>query len=138
MPFELGLAVAWHESGDPSHHWYVFEAKAHRLQKSLSDLNGTDPYIHHCRPREVLHQLTNVLVRERHRPSVRELEAILRELKKAAARIKAELRTKSLFTARAFADLVLAAAKIARTPATAGSGQALKGGATSAHNPLTS
>src|SRR5208337_563400 len=37
MPFELGLAVAWQSIGDPSHRWYVFEAEAHRLQKSLSD-----------------------------------------------------------------------------------------------------
>jgi len=115
MPFELGLAVAWQRVGDHSHHWYVFEAKAHRLQKSLSDLNGTDPSIHHRRPRGVLQQLANVLIRQRHRPSVRELEAILRELQDTAAKIKSELRTKSLFTARAFEDLVLAAGEIARS-----------------------
>ena len=31
----LGLAVAWQRTRNRSHHWYVFEAKAHRLQKSL-------------------------------------------------------------------------------------------------------
>jgi hypothetical protein len=113
MPFELGLAVAWHRIGDSSHRWYVFEAKAHRLQKSLSDLNGTEPYIHDCRPRGVLQQLTNVLIRRRHRPTVIELEAILLDLEKAAVKIKSALRSKSLFTARAFEDLVLAAGKIA-------------------------
>jgi hypothetical protein len=113
MPFELGLAVAWQRTRNRSHHWYVFEAKAHRLQKSLSDLNGTDPCIHHCRPRGVLQQLANILIRENHRPTVKELESILRVLRKAAAKIKTELQTKSLFTARAFEELVFAAGKIA-------------------------
>jgi hypothetical protein len=118
MPFELGLAVAWQRVGDHSHHWYVFEAKAHRLQKSLSDLNGTDPNVHYRHARGVLQQLANVLVRQRHRPTVQELEAILRELQRAAAEIKNELRTKSLFTARGFEDLVLAAGEIARSHVT--------------------
>lgn len=115
MPFELGLAVAWQRLGDPSHDWYVFEAKAHRLQKSLSDLNGTEPYIHNCRIRGVLRQLTNALVRKRHRPTVRELEAIYRELRKVANEIKRKQRNESLFESRPFEDLVLAAKFIAPT-----------------------
>lgn len=118
MPFELGLAVAWQRIGDPSHGWYVFEAQEHRLQKSLSDLNGTDPFIHHCQPLEVLQQLTNALIRTRHRPTVIELEAILGDLKKMAVKIKRELRTKSLFGSCAFEDLVLAAQRIAHTHVT--------------------
>ena len=115
MPFELGLAVAWKTIGDPSHRWFVFEAEAHRVQKSLSDLNGTDPYIHNCHPLGVLQELPNVLIRTKHRPTVIELEAILTDLRKAAAKIKRGLRTKSLFGSRAFEDLVLAAQRIART-----------------------
>jgi len=115
MPFELGLAVAWQAIGEPSHRWYVFEAEAHRMQKSLSDLNGTDPYIHHCQPLGVLQELTNALIRTRHRPTVVELEAILSDLKKVAVKIKRGLRTKSLFGSRAFVDLVLAAQRIAIT-----------------------
>ncbi|MGD1102632.1 MAG: hypothetical protein ABSA59_11245 [Terriglobia bacterium] len=115
MPFELGLAVAWQRIGKRSHRWYVFEAEPHRLQKSLSDLNGTDPYIHHYQPDGVLQQLTDALIRVRHRPTVMELEAILDDLKKAAVKIKRGLRTKSLFGSRAFEDLVLAAQRIART-----------------------
>lgn len=115
MPFELGLVVAWQTLVEPSHRWYVFEAEAHRLQKSLSDLNGTDPKIHHCQPLEVLQELTNTLIRSRHRPTVIELEAILTDLNKAAFEIKRGLRTKSLFGSRAFEDLVLAAKFIART-----------------------
>ena len=43
MPFELGLAVALASYRPRDHEWFVFEANAHRLKKSLSDLDGTDP-----------------------------------------------------------------------------------------------
>src|SRR2546423_3372145 len=46
MPFELGLTVTIAKTRGRRHDWYVFEATPHRLGKSLSDLGGTDPYIH--------------------------------------------------------------------------------------------
>ena len=46
MPFELGLALAWERISSPKHHWFVFETAKHRVSKSLSDLGGTDVYIH--------------------------------------------------------------------------------------------
>jgi hypothetical protein len=63
MPFELGLAIAF--SQNSKHEWFVFEARAHRLTKSLSDLNGTDPHIHRDRPDGVLRALASALVRQR-------------------------------------------------------------------------
>jgi hypothetical protein len=113
MPFELGLVVALQRTWDRSHRWYVFEAKAHRAEKSLSDLKGTEVHIHRGRSRGVLQELTNVLIRRRHQPTVRELEAILRDLSEVAVRIQIEMRMTSLFETRAFVDLVAAAKKIA-------------------------
>ena len=46
MPFELGLAVAWQRFREPTHTWCVFESRSWRAGKSLSDLSGTDVYIH--------------------------------------------------------------------------------------------
>ena len=47
MPFELGLSVAYEKSPKKrKHEWFVCESMNFRLAKSLSDLNGTDPYIH--------------------------------------------------------------------------------------------
>ncbi len=109
MPFELGLAVALARTRRREHAWFVFEAVKHRLNKSLSDLDGTDPYIHHCRPIGVLRALTNALARSRHRPALRDLENIFADLRKTAAVIKKDLRTKSLFDARPFSDLLIAA-----------------------------
>jgi DNA polymerase III delta subunit len=102
------------KAGGPTHRWYVFEAKAHRVQKSLSDLNGTEIYIHRGKPIGVFQQLANALTRATNRPTVPELQAIYRDLKKAADRIKRELRTKSVFESRAYDDLVLAANASAR------------------------
>lgn len=45
MPFEAGLAYALF-LGDENHGCAIFEATNYRLQISLSDLNGMDPYIH--------------------------------------------------------------------------------------------
>jgi len=76
MPFELGLAVAWAKLGRRQHAWFVFEAIKRRLNKSMSDLDGTDPYIHRANPCGVMRALTNALVRSRHRPTVSELGKI--------------------------------------------------------------
>jgi len=116
MPFELGLVVAlqrkWMRMR--SHQWYVFEAKAHRAEKSLSDIKGTEIFIHDGTPLGVLRQLANLLIRRQQQPTLVELQAILLELNKAAVRTQKELHVKSLFEPRVFVDLVNAAIEIAR------------------------
>lgn len=114
MPFELGLAVAWEAAAPSSHRWFVFEAVPHRLQKSLSDLGGTDVYIHEYKPSGVLRQLANALSRSTRQPTVKELERIYEDLCEFARSLKGDLRTDSLFEARAFNELVFAAQAIAR------------------------
>src|SRR3972149_3354400 len=106
MPFELGLAVAWAKMGGQGHQWFVFESAQHRLSKSLSDIGGTDPCIHYGTTLGILRALMNALLRNRRRPTVSVLEEIYRDLKGAANTLKTDLRTKSLFEARAFRELV--------------------------------
>lgn len=58
MPFEVGLAVAtarWR----PTHQWFVFEARPFRVQQTLSDLSGTDAYIHRGGSRKLLIALSD-------------------------------------------------------------------------------
>lgn len=62
MPFELGLAVAWDKLNAGQHVWFVLEAKSRRLHKSLSDLGGTDAYVHGGKPKGVFRELGNALV----------------------------------------------------------------------------
>jgi hypothetical protein len=92
----------------------VFEAQAHRLKKSLSDLDGTDPYIHDANPRGVLKALANALSRVRNPPTLKELTAIYEDLTKAARVIKSELDGGSLFEASPFKNLVILAGMSAR------------------------
>ena len=106
MPFELGLSVSPRQSR--RHEWFVFEERHHRLTKSLSDLNGTDPHIHDGKPEGVLRALTNALVRRRHRPTAAELNAVYQDVRRAAKAIRRDLRTTNLFEARSFDELVVA------------------------------
>ena len=50
MPFELGLTVAAEKLHPNKHTWFVLESKIRRVEKSLSDLSGTDVYIHDGKP----------------------------------------------------------------------------------------
>src|SRR5688572_26124867 len=59
MPFEAGLALALNFTGS-RHECAFLEAKPFRLQKSLSDLNGYDPYVHGGRVKGVLTALLDL------------------------------------------------------------------------------
>lgn len=105
MPFELGLAVAWEKSNKAKHTWFVFEAKAHRLEKSLNDLNGTDPNIHDGKVVGVMRELSNAFRRPRSQPTVPEMMKTFNTISHRSAKILEEAGATSLFQARAFQDL---------------------------------
>jgi hypothetical protein len=113
MPFELGLAVDWSLGAGTGHELFVFESTPHRLSKSLSDLNGTDPYIHEDTVHGVLRGLMNALTRTTHRPELADLDAIYRDLRKSAHKILTE-RGGGLFEARTFQDLAVLAQQSAQ------------------------
>jgi hypothetical protein len=68
-----------------------------------------------CRksPGRLLRCLTNALVRNKRQPTVIGLEQILSDLKKAAMVIKSDLKIQTLFEARPFKELVVAATRSA-------------------------
>ena len=105
MPFELGLAVAWEKSNPKKHKLFVFEAKAFRVQKSLSDLNGTDPLIHRGKVSGVMRELCNAFVRPTNQPTVPEMMRAYKAVYRHLAKIMAYAGAESLFEARAFRDL---------------------------------
>jgi hypothetical protein len=112
MPFELGLAVAWEKANPEKHTWFVFEERAYRVQKSLSDLNGTDPHIHDGQVGGVMRELANAFQRTENRPSVPEMMRTFRTLSRRSQEIIADAGAKDLFEARAF-QLLCYEAKIA-------------------------
>jgi hypothetical protein len=64
MPLELGMTITWTDLNRDLHTWFVFEAKPFRLQKSASDLNGTDACIHGGTARGILGELRSAFWRE--------------------------------------------------------------------------
>jgi hypothetical protein len=64
-------------------------------------------------PHGLLRALTNALVRRRHQPTVTQLERVYRDVRATARAIKQDLRSKTLYEARAFNDRVAAAMKSA-------------------------
>ncbi len=111
MPFELGLTVAWEQTSALRHGWFVCEAQPYRLQKSLSDLNGTDPYIHDGKVTSLFGQLCNAFVRSGRQPTVAQMKSIYRTLRRKLPDLVRDSGARSPFEARVFKDLcVLASA----------------------------
>ena len=117
MPFELGLAVAWQRFKEPAHTWCVFESRSWRAGKSLSDLSGTDVYVHDGTPTGVFRELCNALVLVEHQPTVAQMTAIYRRLRRGLPDIMRNAGARSVFEARAFADLIVVAKGLAIRPA---------------------
>jgi hypothetical protein len=124
MPFELGLVLGWLKTSKRTDHtWFVFDSVGRRVSKSLSDLDGTDPYIHDDRPKGVFRELGNALVRSADQPTVQQMRAIYKNIKTASPLIVKNAGAKSLFEARVFRQIVVLARKYAelgRTLPTAG------------------
>lgn len=113
MPFELGLALAWGRFARAKHRWFVFEEKQHRLAKSLSDLNGTDPLIHAGTVGGVFSELSNAFIRPGNQPTVPQMRSIYRTLQKEVPAILTSTGSQSLYTASAFKYLCVVSAKAA-------------------------
>jgi len=112
MPFELGLVLGWLKTSRKNNHtWFVFDSVSRRVSKSLSDLDGTDPYIHDERPKGVFRELGNALVRSADQPTVQQMNTVYRYIKTASPLIVKNAGAKSLFEARVFRLLVVAARK---------------------------
>jgi hypothetical protein len=112
MPFELGLAVSWQKLKRANHTWFVFEAIARRAEKSLSDLSGTDVYIHNGNARGVFTQLCNAFVRLKSQPTTQDIEQTYLRLRDLLPKLQKQTGAGSPFEARIFQDLVVAARKL--------------------------
>jgi len=108
MPLELGLTITWAKLYPKRHTWFVWESSPYRLQKSMSDLNGTDPNIHYGSVEGILSELRNAFVFRDAPPVPRMLEAFgLVETK--VNRILASAGTSDIYCAAVFKDLCFAA-----------------------------
>jgi hypothetical protein len=114
MPFELGLVLGWQNAAPSGHQWFVFESSRHRLQKSLSDLNGTDPFVYGSSPAGILREIRNALARHDMQPTAEQMWDIFDVLKvNGAPYILRKTGASSVFEARPFAELVVLARQLA-------------------------
>ena len=107
MPLELGLTITWSKLHPKRHTWFLWESTPRRLQKSMSDLDGTDPYIHSGTVEGVLSELRNAFVRD-NSPSVQSMmEAYSLVEARNIVRIMADSGTRNLYSASVFRELCL-------------------------------
>lgn len=110
MPFELGLCVAdANRREGQKQNWFVFEAVANRVDKSLSDLRGTDPKIHGATVRGVLSGLCNAFRRPGRQPTVPQMMQIYKGLRRNQTDILKEAGSNTLYTKRVFAGVCVVA-----------------------------
>jgi hypothetical protein len=110
MPFELGLTIGMRNA---NHSWIVCESVKRRVNKSLSDLDGTDVYIHSGTVRGVFRELCNAFVRSERQPTVLQMMQIYRVLRSRFRSILANAGAKDPFNARVFKDLSILASAAA-------------------------
>ncbi len=103
------MTVTWQKLNPDRHTWFVFESRRRRLQKSLSDLDGTDPYIHGATVEGVMRELCNAFVRPGLQPSVPAMMQTYRQLVHLLPEIQNAAGTANLFEARVFKDLCFVA-----------------------------
>ena len=68
IPCELGLTITWQKLNPSRHTWFVFESRRRRLQKSLSDLDGSDLNILGATVEGIMRELCDAFVPRRGEP----------------------------------------------------------------------
>lgn len=106
MPFELGVAVAIADRTS-KHDWFVLESTKYRLQKSLSDVNGYDPFIHGNKPDGVLKAIRSIFAWDEARPNLADLRSLLGDVKKLTRTISKDHGLDSFFERTGFGQLVV-------------------------------
>jgi len=104
MPLELGMTITWQILNPDQHTWFVWESEPYRLQRSASDLNGTDPCIHGGTSEGVLRGLSNAFWRER-MPSVPAMLEVCRFVDNNLNAILYKYGTRNPYDRSVFAEL---------------------------------
>jgi len=111
MPFELGLAYAI--ARRQSHSFFVLEERSHRLQASLSDLNGHDPHIHEGTQDGILRCVLDCFGTQSRQPTFATLKFLTRKLSRAVAALEHDQGVLHPFYPYIFRQAVAAAVRLA-------------------------
>ena len=104
MPLELGLTITWEKLHPRRHTWFLWESTPRRIQKSMSDLDGTDAYIHSGTPEGVMSELRNAFLGG-NAPSVSKMLEAFRLVENNMEPILAKAGTRNLYAASVFKEL---------------------------------
>jgi hypothetical protein len=104
MPLELGMTITWQILNPDQHTWFVCESERYRLQRSASDLNGTDAYIHHGTVEGVFRELRSAFLHDR-APSVPDMLTAYRVANSALSSFLDRNGTRNPFDRSVFVDL---------------------------------
>ena len=108
MPLELGITITWAKMYPKRHTWFLWESINRRIQKSMSDLDGTDPHIHSGTVVGVLSELRNAFVRDG-APSIQEMLVAYSVVESSVHDILESAGTNNLYAAATFRELCLLA-----------------------------
>jgi hypothetical protein len=104
MPLELGMTITWQSLNPSLHTWFVWESNLYRIQRSASDLNGTDAYIHNGTPEGVLRELCNSFESD-HSTSVPRMLEVYRLVDRALNSILNKKGTRNPYDRSVFKEL---------------------------------
>jgi len=105
MPFELGLACALSELRG-EHSYALLDGQRFRLQRTLSDLNGRDPYIHNGSVRHMITSVLDALPTTGRTPDPTEVFRVYRLVRLATTELKRRYRATTIFTPALFRHTV--------------------------------
>lgn len=115
MPFELGLAYAIRRATSPRspYRFILLEKIPHRLSRTLSDMAGHDPGIHHGKPLQIIACVLDALGTGKPAPTAAQVYSGWRKLMRGARRLKRAEGRRTIYTATLFKRLTAAATEIA-------------------------
>jgi hypothetical protein len=104
MPLELGMTITWTHLNPDAHTYFVFESESRRIQRSTSDLDGTDACVHHGTAEGVLSELRSAFWRNE-APTVPEMMGFHRLVEINAHPILTRNATRNLYAPSVFKEL---------------------------------
>ena len=104
MPLELGMTSTWQILNPDQHTWFVCESEPYRIQRSASDLNGTDACIHDGTVEGVLRELSSAF-RHVRAPSVSQMLIVYFLVASALDSVFQKNGTRNPYSRSVFLDL---------------------------------
>jgi hypothetical protein len=113
MPFELGLAYATKTLAvSAKYHFVLLEKHQYRLSRTLSDVDGHNPFIHQGKPSGIVTCMIEAFGRKA-APSPSEIYAVYRRLLPVADQLRHDYHRPTVYSRPIFQALVASATFIA-------------------------